>query len=40
LTKEEIAQIRKACENADTAGDRYMEAHSHDLYGDSAPQSK
>jgi aryl-alcohol dehydrogenase-like predicted oxidoreductase len=37
LTKEEINQIRKACENADTAGDRYMKEHSTNLYGDSAP---
>jgi aryl-alcohol dehydrogenase-like predicted oxidoreductase len=37
LTKEESDQIRKACENADTAGDRYMKEHSTNLYGDSAP---
>ena len=37
LTKEQIAEIRQACENADTAGDRYMAAHSSNLYGDSAP---
>ena len=38
LTEEEIAQIRKACESADTAGDRYMKEHSAHLYGDSAPR--
>lgn len=37
LTKDEINQIRKACESADTAGDRYMKEHSSNLYGDSAP---
>lgn len=40
LTKEQIAEIRQACENADTAGDRYMTAHSSNLYGDSAPLQK
>ncbi|CAF0891043.1 unnamed protein product [Adineta steineri] len=37
LTKEEIEQIRQACQNADTAGERYTKAHSKNLYGDSAP---
>ncbi|CAF1010526.1 unnamed protein product [Didymodactylos carnosus] len=40
LTKAEIEQIRQACQNADTAGDRYMAAHSGHLYGDSAPLTK
>jgi aryl-alcohol dehydrogenase-like predicted oxidoreductase len=40
LTEEEIIQIRKACENADTSGDRYMKEHSSNLYGDSAPLKK
>ncbi|CAF1157733.1 unnamed protein product [Adineta steineri] len=37
LTKEEIEQIRQACQNADTSGERYTKAHSKNLYGDSAP---
>jgi aryl-alcohol dehydrogenase-like predicted oxidoreductase len=37
LTKEEVQQLRKACENADTVGDRYPEVFSFCLFGDSAP---
>jgi len=38
LTKEEIKQIRFACETADVAGERYPEFLSNGLYGDSAPK--
>ncbi len=39
-TKEEIEQIRKASQNADTHGERYTEEHSQNLFGDSAPLNK
>jgi aryl-alcohol dehydrogenase-like predicted oxidoreductase len=38
LSKEEIQEIRQACEKADTAGDRYPEAMCTDLFVDSAPK--
>ncbi|CAF1375676.1 unnamed protein product [Adineta ricciae] len=38
LSKEEIEEIRQACQNADTAGERYTKEHSKHLYGDSAPK--
>lgn len=37
LTEEEIQQIRKFCEEAKAAGDRYPEMFSIALFGDSAP---
>jgi aryl-alcohol dehydrogenase-like predicted oxidoreductase len=40
LTNEDIAQIRRACENADISGDRYPAQYSHTLYADSAPLKK
>lgn len=38
LTKQEEAEIRKACENADVAGGRYPEALSGSLFADTAPK--
>jgi len=38
LSEDEIAEIRKACENADIAGARYPEAFSSSLFGNSAPK--
>ncbi|CAF1690325.1 unnamed protein product, partial [Adineta ricciae] len=38
LSKEEIKEIRDACEKADVAGDRYPELMHADLYADSAPK--
>jgi len=38
LSKEEIQEIRQACEQADVAGERYPEGMSASLYGDSAPK--
>jgi aryl-alcohol dehydrogenase-like predicted oxidoreductase len=40
LTKEETQQLRKACQDADTAGDRYPEVFSLYNFGDSAPLKK
>ncbi|CAF1061718.1 unnamed protein product [Adineta ricciae] len=40
LSKEDIAEIRQACESADIAGNRYPEAFAVALYGDSAPKKK
>jgi aryl-alcohol dehydrogenase-like predicted oxidoreductase len=40
LNKEEIQQIRTACQNADTAGDRYPKEYSHHTFGNSAPLKK
>jgi len=40
LTKEEIQQIRTACQNADTAGDRYPKEYSDHCFGNSAPLKK
>ena len=40
LTKEEIQQLRKACEDADTAGYRYPEMFNLYSFGDSAPLKK
>jgi aryl-alcohol dehydrogenase-like predicted oxidoreductase len=38
LSKEEVAEITKACKEADVAGGRYPEAMSSTLFGDSAPK--
>ncbi|CAF1533490.1 unnamed protein product, partial [Adineta ricciae] len=38
LSKEEIKEIRDACEQANVAGDRYPEIMQADLYADSAPK--
>ncbi|CAF1307004.1 unnamed protein product [Adineta ricciae] len=38
LSKEEIKEIRDACEQANVAGDRYPEMMHVDLYADSAPK--
>ena len=38
LTKQEEAEIRKACENADVAGGRYPEALSGSLFADTPPK--
>ena len=38
LSKEEIKEIREACEKADVAGERYPEIMSATLYADSAPK--
>lgn len=40
LNKEEIQEIRRACEKADVAGARYPEAFCDALFGDSAPKKK
>lgn len=40
LSKEEVQEIRRACEKADVAGGRYPEAFSASLFGDSAPKKK
>ncbi|CAF1314429.1 unnamed protein product [Adineta steineri] len=40
LSQEEIAEIRRACEAADTAGERYPESMNPVLYGDSAPKKE
>jgi len=40
LTKEEVQEIRQACEQADVAGERYSEAMASNLFGDSAPKKK
>lgn len=38
LSKDEEAEIRKACENADIAGERYPEALSGSLFADTPPK--
>jgi aryl-alcohol dehydrogenase-like predicted oxidoreductase len=38
LNKEEIKEIREACENADVVGERYPQMLSDNLFGDSAPK--
>ena len=38
LSKEEVQEIRSACEKASVAGERYPEAFSSALFGDSAPK--
>jgi aryl-alcohol dehydrogenase-like predicted oxidoreductase len=38
LSKEEIQEIRQACEKADVAGERYPAAQVSNLFGDSAPK--
>jgi len=38
LTKEEIQEIRQACEKADVAGERYSANSVASLFGDSAPK--
>ncbi len=38
LSKEEIKQIREACEKADVAGGRYPEIYSDTVFSDSAPK--
>jgi aryl-alcohol dehydrogenase-like predicted oxidoreductase len=38
LTKEEIQQIRQACEKADVVGERYPTTMCASLFGDSAPK--
>jgi aryl-alcohol dehydrogenase-like predicted oxidoreductase len=40
LSKEEIQEIRQACEKADVGGGRYPEAVAGSLFGDSAPKKK
>ena len=40
LTEEEIQQIRKFCQEANTAGDRYPEIFGLSQFGDSAPLKK
>ena len=40
LSKEEVQEIRRACEKADVAGARYPEGLSDSLFGDSAPIKK
>ncbi len=40
LTKEEVEQIRKASQNADTHGKRYTKEHRQNLFGDSASLNK
>ena len=37
LTKEEVQQLRKACVDANIAGDRYPEIFNLYSFGDSAP---
>jgi aryl-alcohol dehydrogenase-like predicted oxidoreductase len=38
LSKEEVQEIRQACEKADVVGERYPEAMSASLFADSAPK--
>ncbi|CAF1325508.1 unnamed protein product [Adineta steineri] len=38
LSKEEVQEIRDACEKADIKGERYPPQFSHHLFGDSAPK--
>jgi aryl-alcohol dehydrogenase-like predicted oxidoreductase len=38
LSKQEVEEIRQACEKADVAGERYPPAMSASLFGDSAPK--
>ncbi len=40
LTKEEIEQIRKVSQNADTHGERYAKEHRQNLFEDSASLNK
>ena len=40
LSAGEVAEIRRACEQADVAGGRYPEAFSAHLFGDSAPKKE
>ena len=40
LTKEEVQELRQACEDADTAGERYPEMYLQYSVGDSAPLKK
>ncbi|CAF4276073.1 unnamed protein product [Adineta steineri] len=38
LSKDEVQEIRDACEKADIKGERYPPQFSHHLFGDSAPK--
>jgi len=40
LSKEEVQEIRQACEQADVIGERYPAAFAARLFGDSAPKKK
>ena len=40
LSKEEVTEIRKACQAADTAGERYPASMTAHLFADSAPKKK